>query len=323
MGFLKEVFIKDWPRKVAAILLACLIYAIVRVQLQDEQTFDNVRITVVSEDSKIVVLNGQDLSASITISGTRRNLGKLKSNQQLEVIKKVGVGTRPGVFEFVLQSEDIKLPKGVVITGAKFTPSQISVIIDQIVEKKVDVRPRIDYDSVPDGWKVKDTPKANPRKILVRGPKSILEGLDRVDTEELRLPKKGTSEKIIREVQLVTPIGVDSVTPSSVEMSVQLNPHLNMISIKVPVWVLKKDNSNYRVANFIDKPEVTVWIKGEKDEIELLQNVHVKAFIEVDESAVGEAMPRVRVWLDRRNRTSCHISDQRPKDITVVVEKIK
>jgi YbbR domain-containing protein len=231
MGYLRDIFIKDWPRKVAAILLACLIYAIVRVQLQDERTFDNVRITVVSEDSKTVVLNGEDLSASISISGTRRNLGRLKSNQQLEVIKKVGVGTRPGVFEFVLQSEDIKLPKGVVITGAKFTPSQISVIIDQIVEKKVDVRPRIDYDSVPDGWKVKDTPKANPRKILVRGPKSILEGLDRVDTEELRLPKKGTSEKIIREVQLVTPIGVDSVTPSSVEMSVQLNQHLNMISL--------------------------------------------------------------------------------------------
>ena len=127
MNLIKAIFVKDWPRKQAALLLACLIYAIVRVQLQDERTFDNVRITVVSEDSKMVVLNADDLDVSVTISGTKRNVSKLKSNQQLEVIKKIGVGTRPGAFEFVPQPEDIKLPNGVSITGAVFTPSQISV----------------------------------------------------------------------------------------------------------------------------------------------------------------------------------------------------
>lgn len=322
MNFLKALFVKDWARKLAALLLACLIYTIVRVQLQDEQTFDNVRVTVVSEDSKMVVLNGDDLFVSVTISGTRRNMSRLKSNQQIEVIKKVGVGTRPGAFEFLLQPEDIVLPDGVTISGATFTPSQISVVLDQVVDKKVPIRPRIDYDSVPDGWEVKER-KVKPWEALVRGPKSLLEGLDRVETQELQIPKKATSDKIIQEVSLVKPIGVDSVIPDTVEMSVQLSQHLNMINIKVPVMVLKKDTSKYRVASFIDKPEVTVWIKGEQDEISFLQQVHLKAFIELDDVVVGETMLPIRVWLDRRNRESCHISSQSPKDITVRVEKVK
>lgn len=319
----KNIFINDWPRKVSAIVLAILIYSIVRIQLQQERTFDHVRVKVVTDNPKLVVLDDEPVYVSVSLEGTKRSISRLKS-QQIQIVHKIDAMTELGPYTFILGDKDINLPPGVQLTGATpFSPARVNVQLDRVIEKNIDVRILINRESIPNGWEEKFS-KSQPRKVNVRGPRTYLDSLNYIDTEEVEIVRRlDTPKRVVQSVKLVKPSGILSMSHSTVEVNIELNKNKDFTRFNnIGVQVLNSGDPELVVTKFIDPPFISVSVKGDRNEIDFLEDSHIKAFIEIDNDVgVGETLRPIRVWLDPQNRESCTISSKTPESLRIVVGK--
>lgn len=186
-----------------------------------------------------------------------------------------------GILSYVLTENHILSPVKVKIT--RIHPSQISVRIEELIEKSFSIKPR--YQGTPRKGYLLGGIKIVPDTLSMRGPRSILEKLDHISTHEIEL--EDIKKSLTMRVELELPRGnVQIINQNADFYSAEVT--INSLPIKkrfddVPVYL-----SNMDYVSVINPNTFNIFVEGPEDLIEGIDLAELYGEIDLSSYEPGE-----------------------------------
>lgn len=165
-----------------------------------------------SEINFVVPLELKDIPAGMAVVGDappsvdvriKGNESFLKGLSSRDIGAFVSLeGAKEGESAHTLTSNNIKAPYGISIS--RVSPVEVSIVLDAIAEKEIEVRPRITGKPAR-GHRLKGV-EADPPKVMASGPKRYVDRLVSVQTQGVDI--EGLAKSTESTVGLVPPQGV-------------------------------------------------------------------------------------------------------------------
>ncbi len=142
-----------------------------------------------------------DIPSVIRISGriTRRQSSDFNPAGLQAVVDLAN--TDSGTFQYTLNKQNIPTPDTVTIV--QITPAQIDLIIEELSEKTVTIRPR--FQGQLKVGKILQGIEVEPNTVKLKGPKTILETVDSVFTSDIDLENINQTGSMIVRLDLPNP----------------------------------------------------------------------------------------------------------------------
>lgn len=178
---LRRIFLEDWSLKLLSLAIAIILWLLVTGQNQPVTAHVNVQLNFIRPQS-LEISNDPPRTVDVTLTGSRNKLDDLTS---LDLVATVDISDqRAG--ERILRLADkaqIALPQGIKVDG--FQPSAIPIRLEEIVDRQVAVEPKLEGKPA-DGFEVYSV-YPNKGSVVVRGPESHVNALQKVTTESIWL----------------------------------------------------------------------------------------------------------------------------------------
>ena len=178
---LRRIFLEDWSLKLLSLAIAVVLWLLVTGQNEPVTAHVNVQLNFIRPQS-LEISNDPPRTVDVMLTGSRNKLDDLTS---LDLVATVDISDqRAG--ERVLRLADkaiIPLPQGIKVDG--YQPSAIPIRLEPIVERQIAVEPKLEG-KPPDGFEVYGV-HLNKNSVLVRGPASRVNALNKVTTESIFL----------------------------------------------------------------------------------------------------------------------------------------
>ena len=165
--------------KAIAVGLAFLMWLVVNAEDAGLQIFQNVPVATINLSTNLAVAGDWQDTIEILVSGSTRDLRILAPGQLSPVIDLAGATQGPNVFS--LFADDITTPRGVQVE--QITPGQIDIVLDERIEKLVEVSAVVMGEPAP-GYEVVGK-TTEPAQVELSGPRSLLDSLQQVSTNTI------------------------------------------------------------------------------------------------------------------------------------------
>jgi YbbR domain-containing protein len=252
--------VRNWPLKLAAILLASLLYAGFIVSASAETFQGRIPIQLLNQPQDTFVLgNLEDLTSVryIAIGADRPRITPASFTVTVDLAGVVAVPGAPSVsFPVVVRSVDP------AIQVIDFTPSRVAVRLDPLVTREVPVT--VDLGTVPPGLDVRP-PVVSQDPVTVSGPDSAVRTVAAA-LAQVRLDPSGID---INETVGLVPVdargeivGGADVQPSTVRVTIQIGSQLSTRTLPVSPVVTGTPSSSVEIASVEVRP-VLVTVEGE------------------------------------------------------------
>ncbi len=261
---LARVIVHNWPLKLAAVVLATLLYAGL-VASQDSSTFPGlIKVTPVNYPSNTVITN------------------QLKDVDQIRYIAPTDLGPlRAEDFRATVDLTDVKPDGNPVslrvnvtafdprVTILEVRPRTIQVVLDQKVSKQVKVV--VVLSEPPAGIQVGDV-TVTPPEVTITGASALVNDVVgarvgvTVDASELDIDRNVRPDLVDGTGEVVT--GVDS-DPLFVNVKVSVYTNLSNRTVPVNPIVTGTPGAGFRIASVEVEP-LTVTVKGDQDQLRTL-----------------------------------------------------
>jgi hypothetical protein len=252
--WLRRIFVEDLKMKLLALGITLVLWFAVTGQRKPmTKRIAGVPLTFVHAEN-MTISNDPPNRVDITLTGSNNELAQINP---MGLLATVVVADQPPGVRVIRLSRDrvnIELPEGVKIDG--FQPAIVSIRLEPRVERQLDLNLKLEG-TVPEGYEVYSS-TANPSKVRVRGPASILNAIQHASTESILLDgKKGSFDLsqvavdipdqkvdvIDGLVQVHVEIGERSIEKSFNNVPVQsangmkFRPQLAAVTLSAPGWV--------------------------------------------------------------------------------------
>lgn len=238
--------------QVAALIIAIFLWLYVHNEQNPlrDQVF-NVPLKTINQPREIIVRAGLPSTVSVKVRAKSNMLGEL-SLQDLKAYVDL-TGIKPDTAEVPVQ---VEVPPGVRVV--QVNPSSLHLSVDRLAEKEVPVVVVLKGSPLP-GYQA-GTPRAEPERIVLRGPASLLEKIDRY---EVSVDLQGASSSIDTGVQVNLLEG--SIIPVTGQVRVTVPIALQeQKAVPVKVQLTGKPAEGFTVSGVILQPEtVTVFAPAE------------------------------------------------------------
>jgi YbbR domain-containing protein len=178
---LRRIFLEDWSLKLLSLAIAIILWLLVTGQNQPVTAHVNVQLNFIRPQS-LEISNDPPRTVDVMLTGSRNKLDDLTS---LDLVATVDISDqRAG--ERILRLADkaqITLPQGIKVDG--FQPSAIPIRLEEIVDRQLVVEPKLEGKPA-DGFEVYSV-YPNKGSVVVRGPQSRVNALQKVATESIWL----------------------------------------------------------------------------------------------------------------------------------------
>ena len=178
---LRRIFLEDWSLKLLSLAIAVVLWLLVTGQNEPVTAHLNVQLNFIRPQS-LEISNDPPRTVDVMLTGSRNKLDDLTS---LDLVATVDISDqRAG--ERVLRLADkaqIPLPQGIKVDG--YQPSAILIRLEEIVERQVAIEPKLEGKPA-EGFEVYAV-HPNKGSVVVRGPASRVNGLQKVMTESIWL----------------------------------------------------------------------------------------------------------------------------------------
>ena len=267
--------------KLICLLVALLLWAQVASNVAVEQLVRLPLEVAGLSDSLAVATSRLPESVTVRIRGNRlqllasdlvrRDLGRV----QLD-LSAVG----PGVHRYDISVLDVR----VAATPLEVVPPvALELDVQRLVSKFVPVR-LILIGDLPDGVAMAGRPELVPARVTVSGPRSLVEPVEEVQSEALRLARRRTS--FTQRVPLVAPDRDLRVRPIEVEVAVGIDEIIERVFEDVPVTVLSEIEPE-RVS--LEPTMVRVRVSGAVGVVNALTLDEVSVLVPIGSSVMGVA----------------------------------
>ncbi len=302
---LSSIAVKNWPRKVASILCAFLIWYSVRTQLTEEETFRDIPVTL--KHSEYLTLSEQDLpKLAIKLTGSKKRL-KTLTNADIKVTGKISNEATPGRYTVLIRDKNVEIPGKLKIVDIQ--PDSFHVYVDKIETiEDIPIRCRF-VGSLPEGYGRKSI-SVIPNTAQITGPSKVVRGLGEMVTDEIELRNiyEGFEKELVELVNL--PQGV-TVNPARVKVSVELyRMNDTKLFSDLQISVMNRTNTDFYVEEFIKPsiPAIEAVIEGPKATVDILTVSSLRPFIDISEIAVaGSYRLPVHFWVDAKDCSALEV----------------
>ena len=146
-----------------------------------EKTFQDVKIQFIGEDelheSSGLIITEQDVtSVDVTLSGLRRDIGKLNSSS-LSVTVDLSNVRSEGHYTLL---HKVSFPDNVdedAFTLVDSSRRSVNITVDRYISRKVEVKGSFSG-SAAEGYRAEETPTFDPLVVKISGPKTLVESVD-------------------------------------------------------------------------------------------------------------------------------------------------
>lgn len=280
---MREALTKNWGFKVLALGFSFLLWLAV-VNVQDPvmtKTFTGVPVTVVHPEiitnrgNTYQVVEGTE-TVSVVVKAKRSDMEKLRADSIVATADMKNLDTKSGTL----------IPIDVTITAsvrnsyeAYATPGNIQIQIEANKTKSFPITVNTSG-NLKDGYVLGEA-KANPEKIEISGPESVVTSIDKVVAS---VQLNGESE----DTELEARLEIYDANGKSIAMTT-LEDNLNGENVKVSITVQQKKNvavyfdtsgiqvaDGYVLEDVSAEPE-TIEVVGEADELDKIDSIKVPA----------------------------------------------
>ncbi len=304
----------NWPLKVAAILLASLLYVGLIVSASAETFQGRIPIQLLNQPQDTFVLGDLADVTSVRYLAIGSDRPQVTSSSFTATVDLAGVVAVPGApsvsFPVVVRSVDP------AIQVIDFTPSRVAVRLDPLVTREVPVT--VDLGTVPPGLDVRK-PVVSQDPVTVSGPDSAVRSVAAA-LARVRLDPSGID---VNETVGLLPVdargevvGGADVQPSTVRVTIQIGSQLSTKTLPVSPVVTGTPASSVEIASVEVQP-VLVTVEGEADALAGLVSIDTRPVVISGattgvETSVGLDLPagvaalgvdQVRVIITVRPRT--------------------
>ncbi len=180
---LSKIIENDRAATVLSIILAVIVWSVVTIREFPTITkhYDNVKVEVniegtSAESANLQVLKTDPSEISVMISGTRAQIGDLKSEDLIAVadlsnVNDAGVQSIP--YTVKIQSN-----KNIEFEVMKSEPAKLDVEFDKTIEKEIPVEVKAENIPLKKGY-FNDEPKADRENIVIKGSQKLVESIDK------------------------------------------------------------------------------------------------------------------------------------------------
>jgi YbbR domain-containing protein len=264
--------VRNWPLKLAAILLATLLYAGLIVSASAETFRGRIPIQVLNQPEQTFILGSLEDVTSVRYISVGTDRPAITSSSFTATIDLAGVvaiaGAPPVNVPVVVKGVD---PLQVI----DFSPSRVAVRLDPLVTKDVEVR--VDLGTVPPGLDVRE-PVVSQDMVAVSGPDSavrfVTAALARVRIDPSGLDVNETVGLLPVDARGEVVEGVD-VQPSAVRVTIQIGSQLATRALPVRAVVTGTPADSVEIASIDVQPSL-VTIEGEADALEGLVSIDTR-----------------------------------------------
>jgi YbbR domain-containing protein len=211
----KNKFFKNIGKKVLALAIAIVLWLVANIEHDIEKSI-SINVNYQNLPPELIIVNKPPESLNIRVRGPRTQLASVSPRNIAFTVDLSNAS--PGVSKFEVQTDQIKTPRGVQVTG--ITPAEIKVDVDQIIKKEVDVKPVI-RGPADTGYELVGAPVANPSRVEIKGPRNIVSQINAIPTDSVSIT--GVKSKFTIQVPLKSPQpSVDIVNYETVRVTVDI-----------------------------------------------------------------------------------------------------
>ena len=177
---LRKVFLEDWGLKLTALVITLALW--LGVTGLSKSAKEEIKVPLnptVSTDA--VITNSIRPEISIFVSGDKRNLDKIVRGDLSAGLDLSDIAPGDWVVPLSPDNISVNLPQGVTLD--RIQPGNVVVKLEAVAEKDLEVKAET-TGAVASGYEVYSS-TAVPQKIRVRGPASVIDKLEYVQTDKI------------------------------------------------------------------------------------------------------------------------------------------
>ena len=265
---------RNWPLKLAAVLLATLLYAGLIVSASAETFPGRIPIQVLNQPGNAFIIGNLDDVTSIRYLAIGTNRPAVTTASFTATIDLAGIpvaaGSPPVSVPVIVRATD---PSNIQVID--FSPSRIQVRLDPLISKSVPVQ--VDHGTVPAGLDVRE-PVVSQDSVTVSGPES---SVVLVAAAQARVLIQPSGIDINQAVDLVAVdargdvVPTVELQPNSVRVTIQIGSQLSTRALPVnPVLAGTPDPS--AAITGVEAAPLLVTVEGESALLSTLVNIDTK-----------------------------------------------
>jgi YbbR domain-containing protein len=269
----RKIFLEDWAMKLLALAITFgLWFGVTGLSTPTTKRFTvplNPNISNNAEITSAIITE-----VDIIVSGDKRRVDQINRSDLSATLDLTDVQPGERVVSLSPDNVSVSLPQGVKL--AEVQPSRIAVKLEAVEEKDVDVQANV-QGTPARGFEVYSTTVVPPR-VRVRGPQSVIETLDHVDTDKIDI--SGREEDLpARQV----PVSV--VSPKAAVLNTVVDVFLRIGETRI--------ERSFRTAVSNDNKEVSFVVFGPRSIVQKMKAEDFK--VEMVLGSSGEEEPEINL----------------------------
>ena len=280
--FIPRIIRHDFWRKLIALSLALISYFFIQFKIGDENHFKSIPVKI-NLPPKLINLDQQIPRVTVTLRGSKSKLNKF-SNSDIRIVANVEEKkfTAGMPYNLKLTPDDVTVPFGFTVT--KIAPSELVLNLEEVIQKKVSVKPVFDAKQLPNDYIVGKI-TVIPPEVWISGASSLIKNIESVDTEAIPLQNQTESFEYSAKLQSSSNY---KLTLKQVTVKVEILKYLDTRTINtVPIKVLRPSNESSDVkVELLSSPNVDVTINGPQSKVNIIKPAMLKPYIDISDLEV-------------------------------------
>ncbi|MFH0751939.1 MAG: CdaR family protein [Chloroflexota bacterium] len=305
---------RNWPLKLAAIVLASLLYGGFIVSASAETFHGRIAIELLNQPSNTFVLGNLDDVTSVRYIAVGKDRPQITSSSFTVTVDLADVVAMPGAPSVSLPIDVRSVDPAIQVID--FSPSRVAVRLDPLVTREVPVM--VDLGTVPPGLDVR-RPVVSQDPVTVSGPdsavRSVAAALARVRLDPSGIDVNETVGLLPVDARGEVVSGAD-IQPSVVRVTIQIGSRLSTKTLPVSPVVAGTPSSAVEIASVEVQPAL-VTVEGEADALAGLTSIDTRRVtitgatadvetivgLELPDGVAALGVDQVRVTITIRPRT--------------------
>ncbi len=257
---------KDFSIKVLCIVIALFIYVFHRGTSFDKKTF-KIRLDVKSSSNMVVKAGSRQTQwVQVTVRGDKDQLAGI-AEDDIEVFVDISQQMTTGTYTFPVYCEPKERLAHVDPLEIHYKPENVDLEVEEEIIRYINLTPEVS--GQPAHGYERTSVELNPSNIAVRGPRSIVEGLEALATEKLDID--GITSDVTKQVAVLnTDNRISILHDSSVDITVNVTPVISTRTLENLSIGYENLSSELEIRNRIYTVNITV--EGEQLVLERLRN---------------------------------------------------
>lgn len=187
----------------------------------------------------------------------------------------------PGEQTYELNRDNVKIQDSLNVRITRVTPSSMDLVFEEIIEKTLPIKP-VFVGEVSKGY-VRERVDMQPAFITVRGPKSVAEKIEQLETKAIDIENLNSHIEMSVQISLPKGISVKEPRPDFYIAKIRIGSEPVVFKfLDVPIGIV-----NQTYVTRINPKKFNVVLRGPRTIMETLNKLDIQAFIDLDGKKPG------------------------------------